>query len=139
MPQFCSSCGTQMADGTTVCPGCGKAASNAATASAPAAGGLQDNVAGMLAYFTIIPAIVFLLIEPYNRNKFIRFHSFQCLFFAGAYIALQIVFGAIPLLWMLLPVLYLGALVVWILLVVKAYQGQKFKLPVIGDLAEKQA
>jgi hypothetical protein len=39
-------------------------------------------VAGMLAYFTIIPAIIFLLIEPYNRNRFVRFHSFQCLFVA---------------------------------------------------------
>ncbi|MEO6120110.1 MAG: DUF4870 domain-containing protein [Terriglobales bacterium] len=129
-----------MADGAVVCPGCGKAAgSAAASAAAPAGGGLQDNVAGMLAYVTIIPAIVFLLIEPYNRNKFVRFHSFQCLFFAGAYIALQIVFGILPILWILLPFLYLAALVVWILLVVKAYQGQKFKLPVLGDLAEKQA
>jgi uncharacterized membrane protein len=141
MPQFCASCGTQMADGAAVCPGCGKATSGAAaaTAAAPAAGGLQDNVAGMLAYFTIIPAIIFLVMEPYNRNKFIRFHAFQCLFMAAVYVAAQIICTVIPLFWVILPFLYLGFVILWILLVVKAYGGQKFKLPIIGDLAEKQA
>ena len=140
MPQFCSSCGTQMADGAAVCPGCGKAASaTAANAAAPAGGGLQDNVAGMLAYFTIIPAIVFLLIEPYNRNKFVRFHSFQCLFLSGALIVIHIILGFIPLLgWLVSLLLSLATVILWILLVVKAYQGQKFKVPFIGDLAEQQ-
>jgi uncharacterized membrane protein len=41
---------------------------------------MADNVAGMLAYITIIPAIVFLVMEPYNRNRFIRFHSWQSIF-----------------------------------------------------------
>jgi uncharacterized membrane protein len=145
MPQFCSSCGTQMADGTTVCPGCGKAASGAAATSAPAGGGLQDNVAGMLAYL-FIPAILFLVLEPYNRNKFIRFHAFQSLFLTAAWIALCIVLSiiaAIPffgwftlLLW---PLISIGFFVLWIILMVKAYGNQKFKLPFIGDLAEQQA
>jgi uncharacterized membrane protein len=129
-----------MADGTTVCPGCGKAASGAAATSAPAGGGLQDNVAGMLAYFTIIPAILFLVLEPYNRNKFIRFHAFQCLFLAAALIVIHIVLGFIPILgWIVSLLVSLATLILWILLVVKAYQGQKFKLPFIGDLAEQQA
>lgn len=130
-----------MADGAAVCPGCGKSAAQAApTSSAPAGGGLQDNVAGMLAYFTIIPAIIFLLIEPYNKNKFIRFHSFQCLFLAGGLIVIHIILGFIPILgWIVSLLLSLATLVLWILLVVKAYQGQKFKLPFIGDLAEQQA
>ncbi|HUS18427.1 MAG TPA: DUF4870 domain-containing protein [Terriglobales bacterium] len=129
-----------MADGTTVCPGCGKAAAGAASASVPAGSGLQDNVAGMLAYFTIIPAIVFLVLEPYNRNKFVRFHSFQCLFLAGALIVIHIVLGLIPFLgWIISVLLSLATVILWVLLVVKAYQGQKFKLPFIGDLAEQQA
>ena len=119
----------------------------AAAAPAPAAaGGLQDNVAGMLAYITIIPAIVFLVLEPYNRNKFVRFHSFQCIFFGVAWTALWIVMsviGMIPLLgWLTLiiwPLLGLAGLIIWVLLMVKAYGGQMWKLPVIGDLAEKQA
>ncbi len=105
----------------------------------------------MLAYFTIIPAIVFLLIEPYNRNRFVRFHAFQCLFTAVAFVALQVallilssILHLIPVLgWiitaLLWPLFGLAAFILWILLVVKAYQGQMFKLPIVGDLAEKQA
>ena len=51
---------------------------------AQTSGGLSDNVAGMLAYFTIIPAIVLLLIEPYSKRRFVRYHAFQSLFFAIA-------------------------------------------------------
>jgi len=108
--------------------------------------GLTDNVAGMLAYVTIIPAIIFLVLEPYNRNRFIRFHSFQSIFFCVAVIAISIglsIFSFIPFIGLiLLPVhlLYgLGVFAVWIILLLKANQGQMFKLPVIGDMAEKQA
>jgi uncharacterized membrane protein len=142
---FCSVCGTQVADGTTLCPAHAVGGAGAATLSAQA-GGLTDNVAGMLAYFTIIPAIIFLLVAPFNRNKFIRFHSFQCIFLCIAMIVLSLGLGvvmAIPgLFWMTLmlrSLIGLAAFVLWIVLVIKAYQGQMWKLPVIGDLAEKQA
>ena len=100
----------------------------------------------MLSYVTIVPAIIFLVMEPYNKSRFIRFHSFQSIFFAVAWtvlwIALSIV-GMIPVLgWLTLlvwPLLGLGGLVVWIILLLKANQGQMWKLPVIGDMAEKQA
>src|ERR1700686_5731211 len=86
---FCNMCGAQIADGTTTCSVC---AGRVATvpASTATAGGMTDNVAGMLAYVTIIPAIIFLVMEPYNKNRFVRFHSFQCLFFCVALIILQI-------------------------------------------------
>jgi len=105
---------------------------------------MAENVAGMLAYFTIIPAIIFLLIEPYNRNRFVRFHSFQCLFTAAALIVLHIVlsiFGYIVpvLMFGLWGLVGLAELALWILLIVKAYQHEMFKLPIVGDLAEKQA
>ena len=157
---FCSACGTQMADNAAFCPKCGKAAGQAAapetpsaaspgppatygTTAAPAAP-MAENVAGMLAYFTIIPAIIFLLIEPYNRNRFVRFHSFQCLFTAAALIVLHIVlsiFGYIVpvLMFGLWGLVGLAELALWILLIVKAYQHEMFKLPIVGDLAEKQA
>jgi uncharacterized membrane protein len=141
---FCSSCGTQVADGTTVCAAC----SSRVPAAAPVAagGGLTDNVAGMLAYVTIIPAIIFLVMAPYNRSRFVRFHAFQSIFFAVAWtvlwIALTIV-GMMPVLgWatiIIWPLLGLGGLIIWIILLLKANQGQMFKLPVIGDMAEKQA
>src|SRR5512133_1100563 len=106
MPRFCGSCGAQMEESAGFCPACGKPAGQAtgggvAAAPAPAAssGGLTDNVAGMLAYVTIIPSIVFLVLEPYNKEPFVRFHSFQSVFFFVACVVLGIVlgvFGYIP-------------------------------------------
>jgi len=142
---FCSGCGMQIADGSTMCPACSAKASPGGAAQGMT-GGMTDNVAGMLAYITIIPAIVFLVVEPYNKNRFIRFHSFQNLFFCAALIVIWIglsVLSVVPgLIFLTLPlhmVVWLGSFVVWIILLIKAYQGQMFKLPVVGDLAEKQA
>ena len=141
---FCSVCGTQIPDGTTTCAAHAAAPSGAAAQSST--GGLTDNVAGMLAYITIIPAIIFLVVEPYNKSRFIRFHSFQSIFFTLAWIVLSIglnIIAAIPVLgWMTLlvwPLVGLAGLAIWVVLLLKANQGQMFKLPVIGDLAEKQA
>lgn len=142
---FCSGCGAQIADGTTLCAAC--ASRPAAGASTQAsAGGLTDNVAGMLAYITIIPAIIFLVMEPYNKSRFIRFHAFQNIFFCVALIAIWIgltVIGFVPgLIFVTFPLhmlVWLGSFIIWIILLIKANQGQMYKLPVIGDLAEKQA
>lgn len=142
-----------MPDDSTFCPRCGKQAAAAAagggTVSAGAittTGGMSDNIAGMLAYVTIIPAIVFLVMEPYNKSRFIRFHSFQNIFFHVAWFVLWVVLATvahIPFLgWLTIlvwPMIGLGGLILWIVLLLKAYQGQMFKLPFIGDLAEKQA
>ncbi len=87
---FCSACGAQIPEGSTVCPACASKAAGGAVPAAPAAGAMADNVAGMLAYVTIIPAIIFLVMEPYNRNRFVRFHSFQSIFFGVAWIALSV-------------------------------------------------
>jgi len=149
---FCPTCGTQIADGAS-CAKCAGTAPQVASASttAPAAGGLADNVAGALAYVTIIPAILFLVLEPYNRNRFIRFHSFQCLFLHVAAFALWIALAIVSVVLAFIPILghlisfllwlaiSIGLLVVWLILLFKAYQGEKFKLPVIGDMAEQQA
>jgi uncharacterized membrane protein len=141
---FCPSCGTQIADGSA-CPKCAGTVS-ASAGGTTAGAGLTDNVAGALAYVTIIPAIVFLILEPYNRKRFIRFHSFQCIFFAVAWTALWIALafiGHIPFLgWatiLLWPLVSLAGFILWLIMVLKAYQGHMFKLPVIGDMAEKQA
>jgi uncharacterized membrane protein len=142
---FCNMCGAQIADGATVCPAC----SGRAPIAVPPVGtgsGLADNVAGMLAYVTIIPAIVFLVVEPYNRSRFVRFHAWQCVFFNVAWwilwIGLHMVahFPFLGFLTVLVwPLIGLGGFIVWIILLLKANQGQMYKLPVIGDLAEKQA
>jgi uncharacterized membrane protein len=102
--------------------------------------GLSDYAAGALAYVTIIPAIVFLLVEPYNKKPFVRFHAWQCIFLYVACIVVEIVLGMIPIVgWIILPFFGLGVLVLVIFLIIKASQGQKLVLPVIGPFAEKQA
>lgn len=142
---FCPSCGAQIADGAT-CPKCATASASMPTVTPTAGAGLADNVAGALAYVTIIPAIVFLVLEPFNRKRFVRFHAFQCIFFAVAWTAVWIILafiGHIPFLgWgtvLLWPLISLAGFVLWLIMVLKAYQGQMFKLPIIGDMAERQA
>jgi uncharacterized membrane protein len=108
--------------------------------SAAANSGLSDSAAGAIAYITIIPAIIFLLVEPYNKKQFVRFHAWQCIFLFLGCIAVEIILGMIPIVgWIILPFFGLGVLVLVIFLIIKASQGQKLVLPVIGPLAEKQA
>ena len=105
--------------------------------------GMPENIAGVLAYF-IVPAVAFLLIEPFKRNRFVRFHSVQCLLSVAVLVVLQV---ALVLLGKLLPLfvlslyglLILAELTLWLLLLYKAYQHEMFKLPVIGDVAERLA
>ena len=146
---FCNMCGAQIADGTTTCAACSSrapAGTGGGAAAVSTTGAMADNVAGMLAYITIIPSIIFLVMEPYNKNRFVRFHSFQNIFFAVAWTVMWIalmIFGHIPVLgWLtilLWPLVGLAGLVLWIILLLKANGGQMWKLPVIGDMAEKQA
>ena len=136
---FCTGCGNEVPAGAAACPGCGKSTAAAPAPSSASAGGLTDNVAAALAYL-FIPAIIFLVIEPYNKNRFVRFHCFQSLFYTVACIVIGIVLGFIPLLGLIVGfLLWIGEIALWVVLVIKAYQGQKFKLPVIGDIAEQQA
>jgi uncharacterized membrane protein len=123
----------------------------AETNATGAASGLSDNAAGAIAYLTIIPAIIFLLVEPYNKNSFVRFHSFQCLFLCAVAIVVDIALGILlTIMAFVFPVLALmGTFALWllsffwlgvvILCIIKAAQGARFSLPFIGPLAAKQA
>jgi uncharacterized membrane protein len=171
---FCSQCGADIT-GVSFCSKCGAAVAaeeggaaestpastsggqsgGAAAAAQPAAqpssqgeAASSDNVMGALAYVTPIPAIIFLLIDPYKNIPFVRFHSFQSLFFCVAAIAIGITMAILSiilsmvgigfLVGLLSFVMNIGFFVLWIVLLIKAFQGQQFKLPVIGDLAQKQ-
>ena len=109
--------------------------------------GLSDNAAGGIAYITIIPAIVFLILEPYKKSSFVRFHAWQSIFFFVAWAAIDILIGVVQNLvpsavFLTLTVLQLVGLaifVVWIVVFVSAFNGKRFKLPLIGQLAKKQA
>jgi uncharacterized membrane protein len=149
---YCQTCGAAFAAGTTFCPTC-SVTPQAAVASAPGASGLQANVAGALAYLAgIITGILFLVIDPYKNDRFVRFHAFQSLFFNIAWIALWIAWTIVGLvlgtvtkgLFFILQVpidlvLMVGGFALWAFLMYSAYQGKTTRLPVIGALAAKQA
>jgi uncharacterized membrane protein len=101
--------------------------------------GLSDNAAGALAYVTFIPAVIFLIVAPYNKNSYVRFHAWQSLFLSLAAFAVSIVLGVTIILAILIPLVNLAYLVIAIIVLLKALKGERFKLPVIGNLSEKQA
>jgi uncharacterized membrane protein len=121
--------------------------------TAPASTGLTPNSAAALSYVTIIPAILFLVIEPYNKIPLVRFHSFQSIGLAivwfvmwVAIFILSLVLAMIPglnMLFFLFPILhvllFLGFFVLWLVTILKASKGEWFKLPLIGNFAMKQA
>jgi uncharacterized membrane protein len=114
--------------------------------SEPNQSGLSDNAAGGLAYVTFIPAIIFLIIEPFNKNPYVRFHSWQSIFLSIAWIAIDIVLhiiGSLPFIGLinlfLWPVVGLLFFILWLIVMINAFNGKRFKVPFIGDLAEKQA
>jgi uncharacterized membrane protein len=172
---FCQTCGTSLPDGSPTCTACGAtqgvAASGAAPGPAPgsipqqqyspappppvaaAGGGLTPNVAGALAYLVgAITGILFLVIDPFKADRFVRFHAFQSIFFNLAWIAFWIVWMIVGLMLgaishglffiIQLPINLLvtvGGFCIWIYLMYSAYQGKMWQLPVIGPLAASQA
>jgi uncharacterized membrane protein len=97
--------------------------------------GLQENVAGLLCYVLgWVTGIVFLILEA--NNKTIRFHAFQSILVFAILTVIDIAFGWI---FILGPLIWAVTFIVWILLIVMAAQGKKYKLPWAGNLAEKWA
>ena len=151
---FCPNCGKEV-DGR-FCANCGaqvEGAPRPSIQSLPASPGqLSENVASALCYAVwLITGVLFLVLEPYNRNKTIRFHAFQAIFFSIAvsavWVALTIIatiLSAVPFLGWAIAVLFWSAfsiaiLICWILLIWRAYNNERWVLPYIGPLAEKQS
>ena len=159
---FCASCGAEVQG--KFCAKCGTPIDPVAAGappppptprSAPSIGqaaGLEENVAAALCYLVgVLTGILFLVIEPYNRNPTIRFHAFQSIF---AWIAAMVIgmalsmfsypIAALPFIGWIIDILLwlafsLGVLVLWLFLMYKAYNKERVVLPVIGVWAEKQA
>ena len=113
---------------------------------------MTDNVAGALCYLVgFITGIIFLVMEPYSKRPFVRYHAWQSIFFCVAWfifvMAINIVFAGLALagggLWaiflMLRLVIGLGGFLLWLFLMFKAYNNERFELPIVGPLAAKQA
>jgi uncharacterized membrane protein len=153
---FCAKCGAQLAEGTSFCVSCGApVGASAGGPVTPVAAGtaMSSNVAGLLTYILgFITGIIFLVIEPYKNDKFVRFHAFQSIFFNLALIVFWIVYtivasilgfvslGILAMVMGLVALLItLAILAYWIFLMYKAYNSELYKIPFIGDLAAKQA
>ena len=112
--------------------------------------GLSENAAAAIAYITIIPAIIFLVLEPYNRMPLVKFHSWQSIGLGVAAFLLEVIISIcemalhfIPGIFILFGLVHLVIgvclFLVWLFIILKASKGEWYKLPVIGDFAEKQA
>jgi uncharacterized membrane protein len=157
----CPVCHNEVSSQSAFCTSCGAPMAGAPAAAVPpptyavqpvsaAGSGLSDTAAAALAYVTIIPAIIFLVIEPYNKKPFVKFHCFQSIGLCVAWFAIWIVITVLHIALHFIPligilfffvdlVVGLGIFVLWLIAIVKASKGEWYKLPVIGDFAWKQA
>ena len=115
--------------------------------------GLTPNSAAAIAYLTVIPAILFLLIDPYRKMPLVRFHAFQCIGIAVVWFVLWIVVAVasmmvalipgVRILLLFIPFLYVGlgiaVFILWLMAIIKASKGEWFKIPFLGDFAMKMA
>ena len=151
---FCSGCGSEVGSDVAYCPKCGRPISSSASAAPPAVAagtGLQENVAGLLCYVLgWLTGLVFFLID---KRPFVRFHAMQSMITFGALHLLVFILATLGFAggfmggmsagmmmggawWLLYSIFNLLILVAWVVCMVKAYQGQRFKLPIVGNLAE---
>jgi uncharacterized membrane protein len=148
--KFCPKCGAAIVAGGAVPPppGAGPGPYAAPVASAP----MADNVASTLCYVVgLITGIIFLVLDPYSKNRTIRFHAFQSIFLNVTVIVIEIVAGIVfrilleimgffgLIAGIFFPIFGLGCLCLWLFLLYSTYQGKTIVLPIIGPLAQKQA
>ena len=109
------------------------------TTSQPSSTGLDPNLAGLLTYLLgFVSGLIFLVLE--KQSPYVRFHAYQSTIAFGTLIIAGFVLGLLPLVGDLLgSVVRLATLVLWVVLMFKAYQGERFKLPIVGDMAEERA
>jgi len=166
----CQSCGAALAADTRFCQSCGspielrsdvsvsasECPAGVAVMPLPGEAGsktMDTNVVGALTYLGgFVTGVVFLVLDPYKSNSFVRFHAFQSIFFSVAWIAFWIVwmilsavltpltagvFGLIALPLML--IFTVAGFGIWIFLMYQAYEQKLFKLPIVGKFAAEQA
>jgi uncharacterized membrane protein len=137
-----------MSHAAPACPVCGEKVRGGHQFLADSSLNSSRKIAAAASYITFIPAAFFLFSGRFKTDSFVRFHSFQSIIVTIALtlqaVVLGLIFKALSIISFLIATLLvfifcLAALILWMLLVVKALQGQRFKLPWIGEMAEKQA
>jgi uncharacterized membrane protein len=153
---FCTKCGATAADGTAFCPSCGAPVAGSAAAGATAApvttgtSGMQENVAGGLSY--VLGWITGLIFYFTDKRPFVRFHAAQSIVIFGGLHILSIILGMVLGVGMFVPhaglaaggmavglwsILGIVEFVLWIVLMIMAFQGKKFRVPIAADLADQ--
>jgi len=171
---FCANCGSAVTPGAGFCAGCGKPVASAAAAvgmvqpagagagaqavavptavgMAPGTSGLSSNLAGALAYILgFITGIIFLVLDTYKKDRFVRFHAMQSILYSAAGIVFRIGWAILVsalmdvTVWagvVLVPVglvISIGLFGFWIFLMYQAYSNREFRIPIIGAIAAKQ-
>ena len=150
---FCSKCGGEVGTGVAFCPKCGQAQAGGQVVQTSHSGdsGMAENVAGLLCYVLgWVTGIIFLLID---KRPYVRFHAAQSIVVFGGLHVINIIigimfgagfmmmggFGAFGMGAALYGLVSLLAFILWILLMVKAYQGEKFQVPVAAGIAQSFA
>jgi uncharacterized membrane protein len=156
---FCAKCGSAVSNSAAFCSVCGAPTSSADSSATPAprpapagsaSAGISSNVAAALSYF-FITGIIFLLIDQYKRDKFVRFHSFQAIAYGVVVTIFWILWNNVLLaavfslgfLWSIISLLStlisLAIFIYWLFLMYKAYNNEMYQIPIIGDWAFKQS
>jgi uncharacterized membrane protein len=150
---FCPRCGAGIPEQAAYCPSCGNSFPGANRGAAAGQGkGLETNIAAALTYVLgFVTGILFLLWDPYRRDRFVRFHAFQSIAYSVAYLVFWTIYSRIVLfglftfgpLWSILSILgtliSLAAFLFWLFLMYKAYNYAQYRVPFLGEFAAKQA
>ena len=145
---YCSSCGAPVSAGTAA----GTGPDQPGRKSRLEAPGIAFNVAGLLCYILWpVASIFFLLVGPYNRNRSVRFHAFQAIFLGLAAIVVAVALQIVTSILALIPIIgWIAGGLIWIaygiillilvvMLMYKAYNGEQYGVAVVGNLARQQS
>jgi len=104
--------------------------------------GLSPTAAAAISYLTFIPAIVMLVIEPYKRDNYVRFHAWQCIVLSGVSIVggeVLKMLGHMGMWWMMAGIhamFHIILFIFWLIAIIKASQGERYGIPIVGEIAE---
>lgn len=140
---YCPKCGKENDEKAKFCIGCGSYLFTQPSAKqetrnrslGETSTGIKSNIAGFLSYVLgFFTGIFFYLFE--KENKFVRFHAMQSIILSIVLGVLDYIFNSFKI---IISVINIAAFILWIVLSVKAYKGERFKFPIIGDIAEKMS
>jgi uncharacterized membrane protein len=146
---ICPHCSTEMPDISAFCPACGRSVNeHSPITSVPLlATNRREAFLGALAYVALLPAILFLALPSLRSSLFVRFHSWQSVFFAGSAVLVAALMRGVFAFFSLFPgigflfgvlavgLVFLGLALLWMVLVIKAVQGQVYEIPWLGRAA----